>query len=224
MIQINDRQLQKLLDDIASIKSVISENHQIIKQLLLPIHFRVISFLAAIFIIGLSAAYYYFLLIHGSYYQIPKDIRIFLLIVIGISYLTVVSLKRILWIKSVHKINKEITFGQLVKNIYSYQLFHVWIPIFALMIYLIVHLCLVDAEYYIVGVASIGMGIIYNSIGGFTRIWQYLVTGYWLIVTGLLSLLFDDISPFVWLAVSPGLGFFIFALISGNSAVELKEE
>jgi len=43
---IEDKQITKLMDDIAAIKQVISENKPLLRQLLLPIHFRIISFIA----------------------------------------------------------------------------------------------------------------------------------------------------------------------------------
>ncbi len=42
MTTISEEQASKLLDDLASIKSIIGENKSVMKQLLLPIHFRFI--------------------------------------------------------------------------------------------------------------------------------------------------------------------------------------
>jgi len=217
MTQINENQVDKLLDDIASIKSVLNENKPLMKQLLLPIHFRVISLIAGLGIIGVSALYYYLLRHYGNYYGIPDTLRTVLVVVVLISYVGLGVLKRILWMKSVKELNSDFTFGKLIRKIYSYQLFHVWIPVFVLMAFLSGFFYFMDAGRYIVTATSIALGIVYNSIGSITRIWQYLVTGYWLIVTGVLPIIFPDVSALIFLALSSGVGMLLFYFISGDS-------
>lgn len=224
MAVINDAQVDKLLDDIASIKSVLADNRPLLKQLLLPIHFRTLTLLVGIAIVGMCGLYYYLLGRYGEYDQIPANIRTFALVLaIGV-YVAMVILKRVLWLKSLKKMNRDITFGTLVKNIYSYQLLHVWSPIMVVMAIIISYLCWVDAERYIVTVAGVGMGIIYNSIGGVARIWQYLITGYWLLITGLSPLVFPNISALILLAISAGGGMLLFFLIGGGSHQIAEEE
>jgi hypothetical protein len=224
MIKISTDQVDKLLGDIASIKSVLSKNKPVLKQLLLPMHFRVISFIGGAAIVVLAAVYYYLLLWHGDYDRIPERIRYLLIGVIAFLFLLVLFLKRALWVRSVQRLDKRYTFGEIVKNIYTYQFTHIWLPITLIMLFLIGYLCYVDAERLIITVVSVGIGLLYNSIGGMTRIRQYLIVGYWLIVTGLLNLVLVELSAFVFLALSPGCGLLLFAFISGESGSDAGEE
>ncbi len=125
--------------------------------------------------------------------------------------------------KSVHRFHHKMTFGQLVKNLYTYQLLHVWLPILFLMAFLIVYLCFLDLERFIVTVVSVGTGIIYNSIGVTTRIHQYLLAGYWLIVTGILPIILPDVSVLLILALSFGGGMLLFFVTSGRSTDQQRE-
>ncbi len=214
-----DSQIDKLLEDVASIKSVLAENRPILKQLLLPVHFRVISLVGGISIIALSLFYYFLLDNYGSYYEIPNSLRIVAIVLVIAAYVLVFLLKRFLWVKSLKKLGSDYTFGMIVKKIYSYQLLHLWVPMQLIMVFLVVYSCLNGLERYIVSIAAIGMGIIYNSLGGMTRIWQYIATGYWLMLTGLLPFFLPTVSALLFLAVSLGIGLVLFSLISGGSPV-----
>lgn len=223
MKTIDDSQVDKLLEDIASIKSVLTENKPLLKHLLLPVHFRLLTLLAGLAVIGISALYYFLLQRYGSYADIPQVLRMGSLVFVLILYLVLVVLKRILWIKSLKRMGSDITFGRLVKSLYSYQLLHVWLPIMVMAAFLIVYLCWMDVERYIVSVVGIALGIIYNSIGGIARIKQYMVTGYWFLVTALGPFLFPQVSAWILLAVSSGGAMLLFFMISGNSQ-HWKEE
>ncbi len=223
MKEITENQIDKLLKDVASIKSALAENKPVLKQLLLPIHFRIISLIGGLAIIGLSILYYYLLEKYGSYYDIPGSLRTMSLLLVITAYILVVVLKRFLWVKSIKKMDSDYTFGKIIKQIYSYQLFHVWIPIQLIMAFFIGYAIYFDYERYIVSVAGIGIGIIYNSIGGITKIWQYLATGYWLIVTGMLPFILPGAPALLLLALSMGVALILFFLISGRS-LEIEEE
>ncbi len=214
MNQISEKQVEKLLGDIATIKSVIKENQPIVRQLLLPIHFRVISYISGIGIIVICLAYYFLINQYGAYSLIPEGIRTFLLVVIGALVLTVWILKGVLWVKSVHTVNKELSFGQMIKYLFSDQLLHTWIPTSVLMVFFVAFFYYKGNPHYIIPIVAFGVGFIYNLIGGMTQAWQYLLTGYWLIITGVLSLVFCNMSSLIWLSLSLGLGMLIFGMVS----------
>ncbi len=217
MVKISADQVDKLLEDISSIKSVLSKNKPVLKQLLLPTHFRVISFISGASIIVLAAVYYYLLLRYDYYYGIPEGIRQLLIGIIAAIYILTVVLKRILWVRSVKRLDKRYTFGAIVKIIYTHQLVHIWVPILTTIIFFTGYFAYMDQERYIIPTISIGLGILYNSIGGMTRLWQYLIIGYWFIVTGVMTVVFAEVSALVFLALSPGCGLLFFAFMSGES-------
>ena len=136
MVTISEKQVAKLLEDIASIKSVLHENRPVLKQLLLPIHFRFVSFFAGAGIILFPVIYYFLLQKYGSYDDIPGQIRNSLIVVVLIYYFITLFLKRLLWVKSVKQIDSRFNFGTIIKNLYSYQIMHFWIPLLLTMLFL----------------------------------------------------------------------------------------
>lgn len=215
MTTIDEKQVSKLLDDIASIKTIISENKPLMKQLLLPVHFRAVSFFAGVVIIGISALYYFLLDRYGVYDSIPENLRWMALGVVFVCWLVTLVMKRVNWIRSVRKIDHQITFRQAVKSLYRAQIFHVWIPIIVMIVFASGYLVMMGSPRYIVPLAATGIGIIYNMIGGITRIPQYLVTGYWLFLTSLLPFLFPMVSALIFLAISLGGSMLIFGILVG---------
>ncbi len=215
MTDINDQQVSKLLDDIASIKEVISSNRSLMKQMLLPIHFRIVTFVAAFGIIGVSMLYYFLLENYGVYSAIPEQIRKAAIVVVVALWAVTVVLKRVLWLKSVKKVDQQITFRQMIKNLYQAQIFHVWIPILILMFVTASYLYLNGHSRFIIPLTGAGFGIMYNMIGSITHIRQYLIIGYWTILTGLLPLFFPTVSALIFLVICHGCGLLLFAVFVG---------
>ena len=71
MESVKDEQIEKLLEDIASIKSVIKQNKSIVRQLFLPSPFRRFLLMLGLIIILYSALFYFFILQFGDYSSIP---------------------------------------------------------------------------------------------------------------------------------------------------------
>lgn len=214
MSAINDDQIEKLLDDIASIKSVIRENKPLLQQMLLPVHFRVISILSGFAIIAFSVFYHIQIEIHGSYASIPGKTRATSLALLIGAYVLLAVLKRIFWMRSLKKRDSRLTFRHLVKTFYSFQLFHVWLPTLVMMLFISGLLIHSDQERYIVPTIALCMGLLYNMIGSTTRIKQYIVTGYWMIITGVFPFFFFHAPALLVLAISMGGGMLLFTLIS----------
>jgi hypothetical protein len=217
METVDEKQIEKLLEDITSIKEVISDNKPLLRQMLLPIHFRVIALIAGVAIIGLSALYYILIAQYDSYDLIPSYLQMIALGMVAVVWLAVAVLKRILWMKSMKQIDSSYTFGKLIRNLYSYQILHLWVPIMLSTLLLSLYFYYLGIPRYIVTTAAFSLGIVYNSIGSMTRITQYMLTGYWMIVTSALPLLFPDVSALIFLALSIGCAMLIFLLTSGTS-------
>jgi len=217
MTTISEEQVSKLLDDLASIKSIIGENKSVMKQLLLPIHFRFISFFSGVGIIGICALYYFLLERFGEYGNIPPDIQKISIVATFCLWLMTIVLKRVMWLRSVRKVDQQITFKQITRNLFRAQIFHIWIPIIILMLLVSIYLVMMDSSRYIVPLVCFGFGIIYNTIGSLSRIPQYLIVGYWMLLTGILPFLFPSMSVLIFLALSVGGGLLLFGALVGKS-------
>lgn len=216
MATIDDQQVAKLLDDIASIKAIINDSRSVMQQMLLPIHFRVVSFFAGFSIIGISVFYYYLLSAYGEYDRIPEHIRRIGIVIVVSAWLLSMVIKRVLWMRSLKQVDQQITFRQAVRNLYSGQIFHVWIPVIVVCAVVAGYLYLNDLPRYIVPLSAVGIGVIYNMIGSITRIRQYLIAGYWVLITGTLTFFFPSVSALIFLALSHGVCLLLFAALVGQ--------
>ncbi|MCP4752967.1 MAG: hypothetical protein GY866_18930 [Proteobacteria bacterium] len=224
MSTVNKEQIDKLMGDIASIKSVISKNRPLLKQLLLPVHFRIVSLAAGVSIVVFSLVLYFLIDAYGGYSAIPVGLRNGILVLIVAVYLLMGLLKRFFWVRSLKRIDRTFTFRQLVRELSTFSIYHTWIPIIVLTFFFILYLAFNDGARYIVPAAAFGLGLIYNSIGSSTDLKQYLVIGYWLLVTGALPILFGSFSALLALAVSIGGSQLIFVVISGPGKTSVVKE
>ena len=212
MVNIEDQQIDKLLEDIASIKAVVNRNKAIIQQILLPSHFRLFSLVAGISVLIFSFLFYFLIEHHGSYSSIPTNIKTILFGVMILDWMLLVFLKYSRWGASLLKINRNYTLSRALEAFFSYRIIHTYLPITGVMLILCIYLANIDA-YYIIPTIAIGSGLLYNFIGSITEIRQWLVSGYWFLITGIASLFLDSIPAMIALAITMGCGSLLFAIV-----------
>ncbi|MFC1822070.1 hypothetical protein ACFL9T_05135 [Thermodesulfobacteriota bacterium] len=211
MKEIDNNQIEKLLEDISSIKSVINRNKPLLQQVLIPEQHRLLASIGGLSIIFFSM-FIYFLMDHfGSFGDIPRTIRYILYGAIAADFIFIQIIKRSSLLASAKKYDQSITYWQLFKEFLTIRIIHIYIPLLLLMIFLIIYFIYQNAAYYIVPTLSIGAGLLYNFIGCITEIRQYLLFGYWLLITGTCTIILSFIPALVAVSVIFGIGWFIFA-------------
>jgi len=224
MDPIEGSQLEKLLEDISSIKSVINKNKPLLQQVLNPAHFRLFTLLAAISIIGFALAIYFLMQQHGSFSAIPRMIRYIIFAAMAADWVFMQFLKRRTFLKTGKRIDPTFTIRRLLKEFFTYRIAHVYVPMTLLIIFLTVYFIYKNIPYYIVPACSIGIGLLYNFIGSFTEIRQYLILGYWFLFTGVGVLIFNTIPAPISLSLTLGCGLLIFSALGYFSARPAKED
>lgn len=212
MAESNDKQLDQLIEEISQIKSVINKNKSLLRQVLLPAHFRLLALFSGISIILFSAIFSYFIECYGSYSLIPFKLKlvIFGAIVVDILFLSIV--KYINFMKPLVKINRWYTIGRLMKEFFSFRIVHVYVPLISLMIFLCVYLTKQHNAYYIIPTISITYGLFYNFLGSIIEVKQWLLAGYWLLVTGIGVIVFNFIPAPIAISITMGCGLLLFTL------------
>jgi hypothetical protein len=224
MATVTEGQIEKLLEDVASIKTVINRNKPLLQHALMPAHFRFISLLAGGSIIAISLLVYFLMGHFGGFGEIPRWIRYLIYGGIAADVIVIQILKRLSFLKSLRTVDRKYTLSHLLKDFFSYRILHIYIPLVSGMLFMVIYLIYHDRSYYIVPVLALGLSLWYNFIGSLTEIRQYLFTGYWFLVTGFGSLLFDDIPALIALSASLGLGLVIFGFVGASlSAPEVEE-
>ena len=83
MKTISDDQVERLLEDISEIKSVINRNKPVLQQVFNPGRYRLLSFLVGLSYIGFSLLIFFLMRHYGSFVAIPATLRI--IIYVGIA-------------------------------------------------------------------------------------------------------------------------------------------
>jgi putative flippase GtrA len=224
MDTLNSGKIEKLLEDISSIKSVINKNKPLLQQVLNPAHFRLFTLLAAISIIGFALLIYFLMQHYGNFSDIPPPARYVIFAAMAADWFFMQYLKRRIFMTTGKRIDPTFTIRRLLKEFFTYRIAHVYVPVMVLIIFLIFYFIYENIPYYIVPAVSIGVGFLYNFIGSFTEIRQYLILGYWFLITGVGVIVFNNIPAPISLSITLGCGFLIFSALGCLSARVDKEE
>ncbi|MBW1642390.1 MAG: hypothetical protein JRJ39_11190 [Deltaproteobacteria bacterium] len=208
----NDKQIDQLIEEISSIKSIINKNTSLLRQVLLPAHFRLLALFSGISIILFSMIFYYFMNFYGGYSFMPGHIKMIIFGAIVVDWILLAVMKYSNFMKPLLKIDGRYTLGRLMKEFFSFRIVHVYVPLIVLAIFLCVYLLKQNSAYYIIPTISITIGLFYNFLGSIIEVKQWLLTGYWFLVTGLGVLVFSSIPAPVAVSISMGCGMLLFAL------------
>jgi len=208
----NDKQIDQLIEEISSIKSIINKNKSLLRQVLLPAHFRLLALFTGISIILFSMVFYYFMERYGGYSFIPNRIKMILFVAIMVALVLQGTLKYSNFMKPLLKIDSRYTIGRLLSEFFTFRIVHVYVPLFVLALCICSYLAKQGNAYYIIPTISITIGLFYNFIGSIIEVKQWLLSGYWLLITGLGVLLLGPIPAPVAVSISMGLGLLLFAL------------
>ena len=199
-----DSQVDKLLEDISSIKATISQNRQVIRLILLPAHFRLLYLIVGLCVIGFSLAFHLLIRHHGSFEAIPVQAKNTVYTAIVMGWILVGIIKWLKLAESLSKIDKRFTVSYFLQEFFSFRIVHVYLPLLTLVICICTICVQNNANFYVIPTIAVGIGLLHNFIGSVTQIRQWLISGYWMLVTGLYLL---AVGPFyVPLAVSLSLG------------------
>lgn len=224
MNTINGNQLQKLLEDISSIKSVINKNKPLLQQVLDPSHFRLFAFLAAVSVIGFAMLIYFLIQHYGSFRLVPDAAKYAIFAAMAVVWFFMQYFKRKIFLATGRRIDPAFTIGWLLREFFTFRIGHVYVPVMLLIIFLIIYFIYQNVPYFIVPAISIGLGFLYNFIGSFTEIRHYLVVGYWFLITGVVFVIFNQIPVPISLSITIGCGLLIFSALGYFAARTNREE
>ncbi|MCG6911185.1 MAG: hypothetical protein LJE94_13815 [Deltaproteobacteria bacterium] len=223
MNAMTDRQVDKLLEDISSIKNAISRNREAIRLILLPVHFRLLYLLVGLSVIGFSLAFHLLMRHHGSFEAIPAITKTAVYTAIVMVWILLGWIK---WLKlagSLSKIDKRFTVPYFLQEFFSFRIVHVYWPLLVLVICICTVFVQHNVDFYVIPTIAVGLGLVHNFIGSVTQLWQWLISGYWFLVTGLFLLATGPMYVPLAASLSLGIGALLFA-ISGWASKASNEE
>jgi len=225
MARLDNIEIDRLISDISTIKNVLNRNRGPLQRILLPSQFRVLGYASGSGIIFFCLLFYFLIRHFDSYGDVPllwKGIIYF-----GIA-LYVIFMALIKWsalLSSAKQIDPKMTIGRILKEFFIFRVRHIYVPILILYTFFIIFFIVEGKAYYIIPTVSIAIGLMFNFLGSLTGLRQYLIGGYWFLMTGIFSVVFHSIPPALAIAVSIGGGLIIFAASTSiPTGVDMEEE
>ena len=212
MKTIDNEQVEKLLEDIASIKEVINRNKPIFQQVVALTNFRLLSLLSGISVIIFSILFYFLIYLYGSHSAIPGKYKWTIYIAIAVITLVLSIMKQRIYLSSVKKMDKSLTLCWFYKELFSNEFAHLYFSSIFLIVFLIVFYITNDIAYFIIPSVSIFIGLLGIS-GAMLHIKHALVMGYWFFITGIFFIIFKTIPASIAVLITFGLGFLLMAVL-----------
>ena len=205
--------LEGLLQDIRVIKSALHRHDRLIRQVLLPKYFGLMSAYlgAALFII--FGSFQVVINMYGSYQAVPALVHYGLWAFFGFAMISSSIIKLAILSRASQEHAGPSSIFALMREFFILPLKHVYIGSAIAAVIVSIYLVRVSLALLVIPVVVVMIGIIWNQLGEFIKSRSYLIVGYMLIVSGGVSFFFVTTYPFAVVAVSPGLAFLVFGLL-----------
>ena len=212
MKTIDNDQVEKLLEDIASIKEVINRNEPIIQQVINLSHFRLLSLLSGIGVTVFSLLFYFLINIFGTHSAIPSTLKWIIYTAIIVITVVLTVMKQRLYLSSLKKIDSTLTLSWLFRELFSNRFVHIYLSSIFLNIFLIFFFIYKGIPYFIIPSIALWIGL-FGIAGTMLYIKHSLLTGYWFFITGIGLLVINTIPASIAVFISFGLGFIFLGIL-----------
>jgi hypothetical protein len=208
-------ELDEILGDIAAIKDVIDRRRRDLHRLFAAPVFRPLYFVAGAGVIIHAFIWNHLVLRYGSYADIPSGA---VKILWAVMIIQVVMQGIYKWVLAGRLRPEAPRWGMflILRQMYSPRIIHVFGPVMASVIIAAVMMIRLDAAYFIIPAAAVSHGVLLNFFGSLAFVREYIIGGYWFLITGLITLIFYNIPAHIAVSLSIGLGFIIMGLVAGR--------
>jgi hypothetical protein len=207
-------QASSVLDDIKEIRLLLNRKTDLYRQLYSFRNYRAGALSLGIWMIAMAALVQVLLMKFGGWSKIPGPV---LSVVIGVAVAGAIVVKWVQVRGAIMAKNRLQSNVQLIQMIRDAVLSRTYVTIFSVIIVVVasaIHFhVMVEATRWM-PIAAISGGIIFNIIALATRLNEHHVFGYWLIVTGLITLMIGNMQPHLVMALSFGLGSIGYSLVA----------
>ena len=219
----DNKQVDKLLKDIASIKEVINRNKPILQQVINLTHFRLLMLLTGLSISLFSLLVYFLINSYGSHSAIPANLKWAVYITMGIASFILSIMKMRLYRSSVKKVDSGLTLSWLYKELFTGRIAHIYISVIFLISFLVIFFIYKGIPYYITPTIAILFGL-YGLSATIFHIKHSLIMGYWFFITGIGLTLYNTIHPAIAIFISFGIGFILLGIVGYIYQKSVKAE
>jgi hypothetical protein len=213
MDALSREQVDQLAEDISYVKKAIEKNSSILQRIDFPSSLRLVSLLTALSIFFFCGLIHFMIKHFGGFSGIPTATKAVFFSAIALVFIVIGFIKNSGILKSARTANPGISISRLIKEYYSVRMYHHFIPMALVFVFACAYAVATGNIRMIIPILSISAGLIYNSLDTLLRIDEFLLTSYWLIITGCIVLVFNTISPLLALCLTLGCGMLLLSAI-----------
>jgi hypothetical protein len=204
-------ELDRLLTDIQELKRSVRRANPFLRSVFTLRAYAFMSIPIGVATLAFCLASHFLVLHYGSFGAIPSAWKTAFWIVLGVIAATGTASKWIIVGRRAAAIEKGANFATAVKAMYGGSWVNINMALTICMAAAIAFALRAGHAWYVVPILSAGLGLVCNSIAVAVERKEYLVTGWFSLASGLLSLFFIESAPFVWTAIVCGGILFVYA-------------
>ena len=211
-----NQQLAHMMDEIQSIKNIIHQKKPVLRIVLHPKHLKIFMLLTGISVSIFSLVFYYLEQRYGNYSLSPALIRQIYVRLAALVGATLYVLFFVLWLKSLRKNGGKLTGEDVWSAYFSFRVINLLLPVRLIAVALIMYCIEQDMTYYIIPIISIAIGLQCNFLGCITETRNYIIGGYWYMITAGIIFLSNSIPGSLAVLLSLGCGSLVFGLLPNS--------
>ncbi|MGE5586979.1 MAG: hypothetical protein ACM3ZO_01995 [Clostridia bacterium] len=217
------KETERVIEDLKLIKAAIAKSGGIMRWLPVSQVMRVVYLIAGLAITAFCGGLYLLARRYGSFAESPAWVRITLLGLGVAAFLVGGAFKVSGMMVAARKIRSDYTLFRLVEEVCSEQTVLILVPFVAAGAGVVSFLATRGFAAYIVPAVAILFGLVMNALVSVFYFKELVVSGDWLIATGLVVLFLGDrLAPLLGLILTFGLGFIV-AFVSGSIVAGIED-
>jgi hypothetical protein len=206
-----NEELDNLRQDIESLRKAVRKANPFLRAIVALRAYAMLSIPLGVLTLVFCLGSHFLVLSYGSFQAIPGSWKTPFWIVLGIFIVGSFALKWIVVARRAAQIEKGANFMTALKAMYGSSWANVNLPATISILVAAGFAVYVGRSWYIVIILAVFLGIVCNSVGLAVERKEYLVTGWYSLLSGLVALFFIESAPFLWTAVVWAGIFFVYA-------------
>jgi|WetSurMetagenome_2_1015567.scaffolds.fasta_scaffold00061_29 hypothetical protein len=213
MDSLSSEQLEQLARDIAFVKKAIEKNSSILNRIDFRGSLRLTVLLSALSIFLFCGIFQLLDAHFGGFWAVPAYLKAIVFCAIALDITVLGILKNMGVLKSARSLDPGMSLFHLIREYYSARMYHHFIPTGLVLLFACIFAWETGHARLLIPFISIGVGLLYNTFNTFLRIDEFLIFGYWFIVTGCILVVFNSVSPLLGLSLTLGCGLLLLSFL-----------
>jgi hypothetical protein len=206
-------ELKTLLADLEELKRAVRRNNPFLREVVASRFFAALSIPFGLFVVAFCTGTQILIARRGSFSAVPAEWKIAAWILLGIFIIVGWVLKWRFLDRQARKVKEGANLWTVIRAVYGGSWLHLNLPAILCMLLVPVLAILAGHPWYIVPGIAVFFAFPCNGLGLIVQRPEYLVGGWYALISGLSSLFFMESAPFIWSEAIWGGFFLVFGLV-----------